>query len=221
MIRLFGEAAVLVEVDGPEEARAACLALEASPLPGVVAVVPALRSVLVEVDPLRVDADLPERIGERIDSASDQALPAGRARVIPVVYGGEHGPDLDDVAAACGLAPTEVVRRHAATDLRVWFLGFAPGFGYLGKLPPELHVPRLATPRTRTPAGSVAIAGPMTGIYPADLPGGWRIIGRTPVTLFDPHRNPPSYLLAGDVVRFEPISAEDWGERAGVAGDWA
>ena len=135
----------------------------------------------------------------------------GRLRAIPVVYGGEEGPDLADVAALTGLSDAEVVERHAATELRVLFDGFAPGFAYLGDLPIELRVARLDTPRTRTPAGSVAIAGPMSGVYPATLPGGWRIIGRTPVTLFDPRRDPPAYLLPGDRVRFEPIGAEPMG----------
>ncbi|MGH2418244.1 MAG: 5-oxoprolinase subunit B family protein, partial [Candidatus Limnocylindria bacterium] len=114
------------------------------------------------------------------------------------------GPDLAEVADLTGLAPSDVIARHAGTELRVLFCGFAPGFAYLGELPPVLHVGRLSTPRTRTPAGSVAIAGSMTGIYPADLPGGWRVIGRTEVGMFDPRQDPPALLLPGDRVRFEP-----------------
>ena len=143
-----------------------------------------------------------------------------RLRTIPVVYGGEMGPDLPDVAALTGLSEAEVVERHATAELRVLFDGFAPGFAYLGDLPVELRVARLDTPRTRTPAGSVAIAGPMSGVYPATLPGGWRVIGRTPVTLFDPRRDPPAYLMPGDRVRFERIGAEEWDGRAGVPDDW-
>jgi KipI family sensor histidine kinase inhibitor len=127
----------------------------------------------------------------------------GRVRTIPVAYGGTDGPDLADVAALSGLPEEEVIALHLATELRVLFLGFAPGFAYLGDLPEALRVPRLATPRTRTRAGSVAIAGPMSGIYPADLPGGWRVIGRTAITLFDPERDPPAFLAPGDSVRFE------------------
>ena len=100
------------------------------------------------------------------------------------------------------------------------FDGFAPGFAYLGELPDALRVPRLATPRTRTPAGSVGVAGSMSGIYPAELPGGWRVIGRTPITLFDAFRDPPAYLVPGDVVRFEQIHGGDWERRAGVQDDW-
>ena len=132
-------------------------------------------------------------------------MAGGRLRAIPVVYGGEEGPDLPDVAALTGLTDAEVVERHSATELRVLFDGFAPGFAYLGELPVELRVARLDTPRTRTPAGSVGIAGPMSGVYPATLPGGWRIIGRTPVTLFDPRRDPPAYLLPG---RPRPLRAD-------------
>jgi KipI family sensor histidine kinase inhibitor len=113
-----------------------------------------------------------------------------------------------------------MVAVHAASELRVLFDGFAPGFAYLGELPQALRVPRLETPRIRTPAGSVGIAGAMSGIYPAELPGGWRVIGRTPVTLFDPRRDPPAYLLPGDVVRFVRIPAEDWDAHAGAASDW-
>ena len=172
---------------------------------------------------LLVETGTPERgqaLAERLERLSDTA-PAGRKRSIPVVYGGGAGPDLARVAELCGLSEGEVIERHAANELHVLFDGFAPGFAYLGDLPDELRVPRLETPRTRTPAGSVGIAGPMSGIYPAALPGGWRIVGRTPITLFDPRRDPPAYLVPGDTVRFEPIDAADWNSRTGTADDWA
>ncbi|MGH2357651.1 MAG: 5-oxoprolinase subunit B family protein, partial [Candidatus Limnocylindria bacterium] len=124
------------------------------------------------------------------------------------------------VASLVGLPADEVVAGHAGAELMVEILGFAPGFPYLGTLPAELDVPRLATPRTRTPAGSVGIAGRRTGIYPAELPGGWRLIGRTPVTLFDPQRDPPAYLAPGDTVRFEPIPPFHFEARAGAPSDW-
>jgi len=113
-----------------------------------------------------------------------------------------------------------VVELHAATELRVLFGGFAPGFSYLGEVADPLRVPRLATPRTRTPAGAVALADGMSGIYPAELPGGWRVIGRTPITLFDPDREPPAYLVPGDRVRFVPIDLASWDAHAGPAADW-
>ncbi len=202
MIRPFGEAALLVDTGTALRAQALAASLRASPVPGVVEAVPGLESLLVELDARRAEptavTDTLRRRLERLD-----ALPAeGRLRVISVVY---DGPDLDDVAEVTGLTVEEVVRQHAASELRVLFCGFAPGFAYLGELPDQLRVPRLATPRTRTPAGSVAIAGRMSGVYPADLPGGWRLIGRTSVTLFDPSADPPSFLVPGDRVRFEPV----------------
>ena len=220
MIRPFGEAALLVDADSAERAQALAAALRDAPIPGVVASVPGLESLLVELDPLAADVDAVRGELERRLTMPATPLTTGRLRAIPVVYGGEMGPDLPDVAALTGLSAAEVVARHAQTDLRVLFDGFAPGFAYLGELPRDLHVPRLDTPRTRTPAGSVAIAGAMSGIYPAALPGGWRVIGRTPVTLFDARREPPAYLLPGDHVRFDPIDATAWDERAGAPDDW-
>ena len=205
MIRPFGEHALLVELTGWEAAQNLAVDLALDPIPGVEAAIPALQSVLVELEPAAAEraGELGAAIGRRIEGQN--VTSPGQLRTIPVAYGGEDGPDLVDVAEACGIAPQEYARRHAATSLRVMFCGFAPGFAYLGDLPRDLHVPRLPTPRTRTPGGSVAVAGGMTGIYPAELPGGWPIIGRTRVELFDPHRDPPSLLAPGDTVRFEPI----------------
>jgi KipI family sensor histidine kinase inhibitor len=220
VIRPFGEAAFLIELDGPDRAQAVAAALAGSPIVGIVEIVPALRSVLVEIDLERASPGVANEIEAAAADAGSRG-PRGRRRTIPVVYGGEHGPDLEEVATLCGLSPAEVVERHAATELRVLFAGFAPGFAYLGDLPPELRVPRLATPRTRTPAGAVAVADAMSGIYPADLPGGWRIIGRTPLAMFDPRREPPAYLVAGDTVRFEAIRASAWDDHPALADDWA
>ena len=201
MIRPFGEAALLVELGSPEWAQALAASLRAAPIDGVVEAVPGLESVLVELSqPGAIPDALVPALEDRLASL-DIAPGPGRSHVIPVVY---DGPDLDDVAALTGLTTDEVVALHAGAELRVLFCGFAPGFAYLGDLPPALSVDRLETPRTRTPAGSVAIAGRMSGIYPADLPGGWRVIGRTSVTLFDPRRDPPVTLMPGDRVRFEP-----------------
>ncbi len=203
MIRPFGEASLLVELESAASAQALAESLRSSPIEGIVGALPGLRSLLVDLDPLAVDTErLRSELGRRV--ASTAAVKAiGRLRTIPVAYGGTDGPDLADVAALSGLAEDEVIALHLATELRVLFLGFAPGFAYLGELPEALRVPRLATPRTRTPAGSVAIAGLMSGIYPAHLPGGWRVIGRTAIALFDPHRDPPAFLAPGDSVRFE------------------
>ncbi len=203
MIRPFGEASLLVERESADSAQALAESLHSSPIEGIVGAVPGLRSLLVDLDPLLLDTErvTSELRGRLASTATVQ--PIGRVRTIPVAYGGTDGPDLADVAALSGLPEEEVIALHLATELRVLFLGFAPGFAYLGDLPEALRVPRLATPRTRTRAGSVAIAGPMSGIYPADLPGGWRVIGRTAITLFDPERDPPAFLAPGDSVRFE------------------
>jgi KipI family sensor histidine kinase inhibitor len=201
VIRPFGEAALLVELGSPERAQALAASLRATPIRGVLEAVPGLETVLVELaQPGAEPEALVPALEDRVASL-DVAPDPGRAHVIPVVY---DGPDLADVAILAGLTTDDVVAIHTSVELRVLFCGFAPGFAYLGDLPPRLRVDRLETPRTRTPAGSVAIAGRMSGIYPADLPGGWRVIGRTDLTLFDPRRDPPVTLLPGDRVRFEP-----------------
>jgi KipI family sensor histidine kinase inhibitor len=212
----FGDAAVLVELDvvGSVEAARAARALAAAIVargadePALGVPVPAASSVLVSFDPLALDPGL---LAELIAGvlAGPAAMhppepPAGTLHRIPVRYGGEDGPDLAAVAAELGLSTGEVVDLHAGTDLEVLFLGFAPGFAYLGELPAALQVPRLATPRVRVPAGSVAIAGTMSAIYPHASPGGWRILGRTDAALWNPAATPPARLRPGDRVRFEP-----------------
>lgn len=218
VVRPFGEAALLVEAADAPAAQALAAALRREPPDGVTAVVPGRASVLVELDALTLDVGAVRDALARVPVTP--AEDRGRLRTFPVVYGGVHGPDLDDVAEWAGLAPADVVELHASTELRVLFCGFAPGFAYLGDVPVQLAVPRLATPRSITPVGSVALADGMSGIYPADLPGGWQVIGRTPRALFDVRRDPPTYLVPGDRVRFEPIRVEDWDARAGVASDW-
>ncbi len=128
---------------------------------------------------------------------------------IPVCYGGKWGPDLGFVAAHNHLSPEEVIRIHCLKEYHVFLIGFVPGFPYLGELPPSIAAPRLSDPRNRVPAGSVAIGGCQTGIYPIETPGGWRIIGRTSLRLFDPSREVPFLLSAGDQVQFLPIPAEE------------
>ena len=215
-IRPFGERALLVEVDDP---RGLAAALAGEPIAGVAASVVGRASVLVELEPSAA-ADAVAAALEARAANPPPPTSVGRMRTVPVIYGGEHGPDLEDVAATLGCTTTEVIDRHRATELEVLFVGFAPGFPYLGPLPDSLSVPRLATPRTRTPAGSVAIADGMGGIYPAELPGGWPVIGATPVALFDPERDPPAYLVPGDRVRWQPIRPEDWASHVGPADDW-
>ena len=218
MIRPFGEAALLVDVPDAASAQALAAALRRDPPEGVIAVVPGRASVLVEIDPLAADPDAVADALARI--WVDPAAVEARLRTIPVVYGDSFGPDLDTVARLASLSPAEVVELHTATELRVLFGGFAPGFAYLGDVAEPLRVERLPTPRTVTPAGSVALADGMSGIYPADLPGGWRVIGRTPLTFFDASREPPAYLVPGDRVRFVAIAADAWDDLRGPAADW-
>jgi KipI family sensor histidine kinase inhibitor len=173
--------------------------------PGVLNLHPAFASVLIDFDPRRYGHSQVEQLvrARLAESATIAAEPARRIE-IPVCYGGDSGPDLENVAQYTGLTPADVIRLHSAPDYLVYFLGFSPGFPYLGGLAPELATPRLPAPRQSVPAGSVAIGGSQTGIYPATSPGGWRIIGRTTIRLFDAAAIPPALLRAGDHVRFLP-----------------
>jgi len=175
--------------------------------------VPAYASVLIPFDPVAVDPDEARRlVAALLSESSGQPPPtveaerAGALVEIPVRYGGDDGPDLADVAALNGLRQSDVVELHAGTEYRAFFLGFAPGFAYLGPVSTQIATPRLAAPRERIPAGSVGIAGQGTAVYPFDLPGGWRIIGRTDVAMWDLRRDSPALLRPGDRVRFVPQS---------------
>jgi inhibitor of KinA len=190
---------------------AAVARLDADPPPGVVDVAPAFTTVSIFFDPRRRScAEVAAAAAERLATLGEVATPTPRAVEIPVAYGGELGPDLAETAALAGLSAEEVVRRHAAAEYRVAFIGFVPGFPYLRGLPAELAVPRLAAPRTRVPAGSVGIGGGQTGVYPLESPGGWRIIGRTPLRLFAAERSPAALLAAGDRVRFRAVSPAEF-----------
>lgn len=169
-------------------------------------VVPAYASLAVFFDPAHIDAE-DARAWIAAQDADDIEAPASPSRVveIPVRYGGAFGQDLDAAAAELGMSADALAARHREPLYTVAMIGFAPGFPYLSGLDPALTLPRLATPRTRVPAGSVGIGGAQTGIYPRESPGGWRLIGRTPLTLFDPRRASPSLLAAGDRVRFVAI----------------
>lgn len=176
--------------------------IEAAPLPGVIETVPAYATLLVHFDP-RIVAYA--TVADWIEGLADQAadIPRTPRRIqVPVRYGGKNGPDLSLVAASTGLTPVQVVRIHTGTEYTVYMMGFTPGFPYLGRLDPRLALPRLETPRTRVPAGTVAIAGEQTGIYPLDSPGGWHLIGRTSLLLFDPSAEMPFLFAPGDLVTF-------------------
>jgi inhibitor of KinA len=182
--------------------------LAADPIPGVVETVPAYADLTVYYDPARIGIDdLPAAIRARLARMATFVPPAGREITIPVLYGGADGPDLQEVARVAALSPDDVIARHSAGCYPVFMLGFAPGFCYLGGLDPALACPRRATPRLRVPAGSVGIAGQQTGIYPLESPGGWQIIGRTPLPLFDPTAADPFPIRPGDTLRFRPIDA--------------
>ena len=177
--------------------------------PAIGRAVPAHASVLVPFEPLEIGLEqvtaLVASCAAAAASAPSGGQPGRRSPIeIPVRYGGEDGPDLDEVAALHDLGPSDVVELHAGATYRVLFLGFAPGFGYLGGLPPELVTSRRATPRARVPAGSVGIAGEQTGVYPLAMPGGWQLIGRTDARLWDATRPSPALLRPGDRVRFVP-----------------
>ncbi len=214
-IEPLGDSAVLVRLgEAIDErvlrlVRAACARLAAEPLAGVREVVPAFNTLAVHYDPARLGdhphATLVALLEARLTDLEAVPLPPARTIEIPVVYGGAAGPDLAAVAAHAGMSPDDVARIHAAGKYLVHMIGFAPGFPYLGGLDPRLACPRRATPRTAVPAGSVGIGGPHTGIYPLATPGGWQIIGRTPLALFDPAREPPALLRPGDRVRFRAI----------------
>jgi KipI family sensor histidine kinase inhibitor len=204
----FGEAGLLVEAlpavpEANHAVQALARALDALALPGVASVVPAVHTLLIGFEPLAIDAAALERQVGRLIAGLDRAAAAPpRVVEIAVRYGGADGPDLEEVAARLGLAPSEVVAAHCQAPQHVLMIGFAPGYPYLGGLPRQLHLPRRATPRKAVPAGSVAIAAGMTGIYPARLPGGWHLIGRTDQRLFDPAAERPCLLEPGDSVRF-------------------
>jgi KipI family sensor histidine kinase inhibitor len=207
-----GESALIVEfeerIDPVVNARAIALAerIDAARIAGVRDVVPTYRAVAVYFDPLRTDTDaLQARLAGEAGEIPDHVEAARPPVRIPVCYGGDLGPDLAGVAERTALPEDEVVALHAAATYRVFMVGFVPGFAYMGLVDPRIAVPRHATPRVRVPLGSVAIAGVQTGVYPAETPGGWQLIGRTPLKPFNPRRREPFLLKAGDAVQFFAI----------------
>jgi KipI family sensor histidine kinase inhibitor len=198
--------------------------VEHAGLPGVVELVPTYRSLLVQYD-LEVAgyremvSRLEELLAEPVHAAASNGVPR-QMHEIPVVYGGEYGPDLLTVAQHTGLRPDEVIRIHSGVAYRVYMLGYAPGFPYLGGMDQRIACPRLKTPRVKVLAGSVGIAESQTGVYPNDSPGGWQIIGRTPAKLFNPADDPPTAIQPGSFVTFRPVSEDEYREIKGqIAAD--
>ncbi|HVP15797.1 MAG TPA: 5-oxoprolinase subunit PxpB [candidate division Zixibacteria bacterium] len=179
---------------------------------GVEELVPTYRSLLIRYNPLKTTYEQLvfqfKEIEEKLTESTTKV--EGRKITVPVVYGGEYGPDLSRVARYHGLIEEQVVKLHSGREYRVYMIGFVAGFPYLGEVPDEIATPRLETPRLKVQAGSVGIAEKQTGIYPCEAPGGWQIIGRTTLELFDSLRQPPALLEPGDIVKFEPISKEQF-----------
>jgi inhibitor of KinA len=176
---------------------------------GIVNLHPGYSTLLISFNPRLTTQNRVEELARKAESARAD-IPEPATVDVPVCYGGEFGPDLDDVATHCGVSAERVVELHSSAEYVVHFLGFSPGFPYLGGLPEALATPRLASPRVRVEAGSVGIAGGQTGVYPLASPGGWRLIGRTPLRLFSADAEPPALLAMGDRVRFVPISRSEF-----------
>jgi len=214
--RIMGDRALLVELGDDVDpkinnrVRELFVAIKTDPLEGVVETTPSYRSLLLIFDPLKTTLSLLQnRVQQILQTLDPSQLPEPRKVEIPVVYGSEYGPDLEWVAEYHGITPDEAIRLHTAHTYHVYMIGFMPGFPYLGELPESLITPRRETPRTVVPRGSVALAQGQTGIYSTQSPGGWQIIGRTPLTLFDPGKWPPALLEMGDLVKFFAIDEEE------------
>ncbi|GAA3160310.1 allophanate hydrolase subunit 1 [Planomonospora alba] len=205
VVRPAGEHGLLVETGSLEASHRLDALLRADRPAGVTEIVPGPATVLVVApgaDRTRLRARLAEAARTARGPAPGGAVPQ-RLVTVPVVY---DGADLDDVAELCGMTAEEVVERHTGRELVAGWLGFAPGFAYLTGLDPALHVPRLATPRTSVPAGAVAVAGPYSAVYPSASPGGWRLLGRSPMPVWDVAADPPAVLTPGTRVRFRAVA---------------
>ncbi|QHM70289.1 5-oxoprolinase subunit PxpB [Mixta intestinalis] len=205
---LLGERAVVLELEPPvsllSQQRIWGLTQRLRDYPQVLEAIPGMNNLTVVLrDPQQQALDAIERL-QRWWEESEAAVPESRHVAIPVIYGGEAGPDLAAVARHCQMSPQQLVEAHAAVDYVVYFIGFQPGFPYLGGLDSRLHAPRRDVPRVLVPAGSVGIGGSQTGIYPLASPGGWQLLGRTTLALFNPQHQPPTLLRPGDSVRFVP-----------------
>lgn len=228
-IYAIGDAAAAVQFGSEispllqQKVRAFARVIEEEPFTGCLEYTPAFTGVTVFYDPFLVYQAYGEEnespfdivtklLKDRLKRMESRESPAARRVTIPVCYGGDYGPDLAFVARYNNLSEREVIHLHSSGTYPVYMIGFAPGFPYLGGLPARLNTPRRSSPRAAVPAGSVGIAGSQTGVYPISTPGGWQLIGRTPVRLFQPARKEPSFLSAGDIVVFKPIADDEFDE---------
>jgi len=212
----FGDSGLLIEFGDAIDLKTNCRvitfndAILKANFRGIEELVPTYRSLLIRYDPQKINyRKLVDRIKDVEKAPMLTTRREGKRIVIPVIYGGEYGPDLDYVTQTHGLTEEQVIRLHSERQYRVYMIGFIAGFPYLGEVADEIATPRLETPRLKVPAGSIGIAEKQTGIYPCEAPGGWQIIGRTTIKLFNPAKNPPTLLKAGDSVRFKPISENE------------
>jgi inhibitor of KinA len=217
VIRVAGDQGILVELgDGispqvHKRVRALNIALEAENIEGILECAQTYRSVVMRYDPLKTSlANLQEQVHRLFSHLDDFDIPEPQLVELPVCYGGEFGPDLGHVATVNDLTDAEVIARHSQPEYLIYMVGFTPGFPFLGGLHTSLHTPRLEIPRKSVPAGSVGIANGQTGVYPIESPGGWQLIGRVPITLFNPHLENPFLLSAGDLLKFTPIDVHEY-----------
>jgi len=216
---LMGDRGLLLEFgeeissETNEKVRRMALAIQAEAIKGIIETVPTYRSLLIIYDPLILSIDDLKKRLEKLEHGLRQT-PFSEPKLtrIPVVYGDPYGPDLDFVAQYHRISHNEVIQLHCSKPYFIYMIGFMPGYPYMGELPDALITPRLKTPRLSVPAGSVAIAQKQTGIYPMESPGGWQIIGRTPIKIFDPKKEPPALLQMGDLVQFYPISEKEFNQ---------
>jgi KipI family sensor histidine kinase inhibitor len=201
-----------IDLDINRKVHAFSKTVEEARIPGAEEYVPTYASLLVYYNPLKTNYEQMVLALKDLEIKLDQYTVNMKTRtiIVPTVYGGSFGPDLSDVAKYHKLTETEAIRLHSETEYVVYMIGFIAGFPYMGKVPDIIATPRLETPRLKIPAGSVGIAGNQTGIYPCESPGGWRIIGRTPLVLFNPLESQPALLQSGDRVKFKPISEKEY-----------
>lgn len=212
-----GDSSILIEFGkeiSPEinrKIKATVQLMKEQHIEGVVDVIPAFCSLLINYDPRVISYDeIRDRMQNLVKVDAKSGEEKKRIYEIPVCYGGEYGPDIENIAANAGLSVEEVIKIHSSRDYLIYMLGFLPGFCYLGGLDERIHTPRLANPRIKINAGSVGIGGSQTGIYPLDSPGGWQLMGMTPVKTYDPDREVPILVEAGDYIRFVPIDEEEY-----------